>query len=210
MKLQRGAASSPAAASDRPPALGRPPQDTATPHTISVTEATSGARHSSLLSLIASQYSFQPSGYIFRRAAFSSMVSGKNSSTGDEKAFGRHGAGRPHIRVAGSLLWLNPIACPISCATTQLGFPGKLSPLPEGEFAAGARQLAEVGRGFPVIAAESRDLRRTCAPAACHRRRRHNAPSRTHHPFTLSKADAAPCCSRVCAYICYECDYVNS
>src|ERR1700730_5807572 len=71
-----------------------------------------------LLSLLASQYSFHPTGYILRRAAFSSMVSGKNSSSGDEKAFGRQGAGRPHIRVVGSLLWLNPIACAIARSTT--------------------------------------------------------------------------------------------
>src|SRR5262249_19129965 len=44
---------------------------------------------------------FQLAGYILSRTAFSSIVSGKNSSTGDEKAFGRQGAGRRTLGLSG-------------------------------------------------------------------------------------------------------------
>src|SRR5712691_9136077 len=39
-------------------------------------------------------------------------VSGKKCLVLDRKRFGRHVAGRPHIRVAGSLLWRSPSTWP--------------------------------------------------------------------------------------------------
>ena len=73
---------------------------------------------------------FQSAGYIDCSWRFSWSVSGKSFGFQDqEKTSGRHGAGRPHISLSGSLLCRRPMACPISCAITFSATFGKFNGL---------------------------------------------------------------------------------
>src|SRR5260370_18467514 len=62
-----------------------------------------------------------------RKIAVSAAVSGKNWFLSEANIEGRHGAGRPHIKVVGSLLCTSPNTWPSSCATTFRGTFGSES-----------------------------------------------------------------------------------